>query len=109
MLIVRKDFYLSLFVLIRGFLALLWTLFGHQNILYKWDCLLFNFCLDTEPVMKKKKRGPKFKLHIGNVNIEYKDDSILLEQLTKFISLALELADIEDKDEIERIQKGKFI
>ena len=39
------------------------------------------------------------------LRIEYKDDPILLYHLIRFLLLALELADIEDNDEIEKIQK----
>jgi len=55
--------------------------------------------------MEKEKREPKFKPRIGKVKIEYKDDPVSLHHLIKFLLLALELADIDDKDEIERIQK----
>lgn len=53
----------------------------------------------------KRKRELKFKPWVRNVKIEHKDDPILLRHLIEFLLLALELADIEDRDEIEKIQK----
>lgn len=55
--------------------------------------------------MKNRNRKSKFKLRIGDIKIEHKDDTIASYQLIKIILLALKLAEIEDKDEIERIQK----
>lgn len=40
------------------------------------------------------------------LRIEYKDDAILYYHLIRFLLLALELADIEDEDEIKRVQKN---
>lgn len=50
--------------------------------------------------MKKNKPALKAVL-----KIEYKDDSVLSHHLIEIILLALKLADIEDKDEIKRIQE----
>ena len=41
-----------------------------------------------------------------NLKIEYKDDPIALSHLLRIIVLALRLAETEDKEEIERIQKN---
>ncbi len=55
--------------------------------------------------MMQRNRKSKFKLHIGEIKIEHRDDPIASYQLIKIILLALKLAEIENKDEIERIQK----
>lgn len=57
-------------------------------------------------VAKKEAMKDKKQVLKPVLRIEHKDDPIASYHLIRIILLALELAETEDKDEIERIQKN---
>ena len=51
--------------------------------------------------MKRKRQLLK-----PNMKLDYKDDPVALHHLLRIIVLAIELADVEDEEEIKKIQKN---